>query len=55
MAEPRSHRPIGGRRRRRRRPSPPPTRRNAFDLAMCDEVAATLDALEADERVSAWW
>ncbi|HRW36259.1 MAG TPA: enoyl-CoA hydratase [Aquihabitans sp.] len=30
-----------------------PARRNAFDLAMCDEIATVLDALEADERVGA--
>ncbi len=30
-----------------------PARRNAFDLAMCDEVVATLDALEADVSVGA--
>lgn len=30
-----------------------PERRNAFDLAMCDQVAATLDALEADPAVGA--
>lgn len=28
-------------------------RRNAFDLAMCEQVVATLDALEADEAVGA--
>lgn len=30
-----------------------PARRNAFDLAMCDEVLALVDDLEADERVGA--
>jgi enoyl-CoA hydratase len=30
-----------------------PERRNAFDLAMCDEVVAIVDALEADESVGA--
>ena len=30
-----------------------PARRNAFDLAMCDEVLALVDELEADERVGA--
>ncbi|WP_421120807.1 enoyl-CoA hydratase [Aquihabitans daechungensis] len=30
-----------------------PERRNAFDLAMCDEVIATVDALEADVSVGA--
>lgn len=30
-----------------------PERRNAFDLAMCDEVVATLDALEAGGDVGA--
>ena len=30
-----------------------PQRRNAFDLAMCDEVVAGLDALEADPAVGA--
>jgi enoyl-CoA hydratase len=30
-----------------------PERRNAFDLAMCDEVAALLDTLEADPTVGA--
>lgn len=30
-----------------------PARRNAFDLAMCDEVVAAVDALEADESVGA--
>ena len=30
-----------------------PSRRNAFDLAMCDEVVAAVDALEADESVGA--
>jgi len=30
-----------------------PERRNAFDLAMCDEVAALLDGLEADPGVGA--
>lgn len=30
-----------------------PGRRNAFDLAMCDEVIATVDALEADVSVGA--
>ena len=30
-----------------------PQRRNAFDLDMCDEVVATVDALEADVRVGA--
>ena len=30
-----------------------PARRNAFDLAMCDEVCAAVDALEADPSVGA--
>ena len=30
-----------------------PDRRNAFDLAMCDEVVAVVDALEADPAVGA--
>ena len=30
-----------------------PERRNAFDLAMCDEVVAAVDALEADPGVGA--
>ncbi len=30
-----------------------PERRNALDLAMCDEIVATLDALEADAEVGA--
>lgn len=30
-----------------------PARRNAFDLAMCDEVVAAVDALEADPAVGA--
>ena len=30
-----------------------PQRRNAFDLAMCDEVAATFDAMEANAAVGA--
>ncbi|MGI8755386.1 MAG: enoyl-CoA hydratase [Acidimicrobiales bacterium] len=30
-----------------------PHRRNAFDLAMCGEIVATLDALEADDTVGA--
>jgi enoyl-CoA hydratase len=30
-----------------------PERRNAFDLAMCEEVVAALDALEADPAVGA--
>ncbi|MFN8019139.1 MAG: enoyl-CoA hydratase [Acidimicrobiales bacterium] len=30
-----------------------PERRNAFDLAMCDEVVAVVDALEADPAVGA--
>jgi len=30
-----------------------PKRRNAFDLQMCDEVVATVDALEADVSVGA--
>ncbi len=30
-----------------------PARRNAFDLAMCDEVVAAVDALEADPSVGA--
>lgn len=30
-----------------------PERRNAFDLAMCDEVSETLDRLEADQEVGA--
>jgi enoyl-CoA hydratase len=30
-----------------------PKRRNAFDLAMCEQVVAALDALEADEAVGA--
>ena len=30
-----------------------PARRNAFDLAMCDEVIAAVDALEADGSVGA--
>lgn len=30
-----------------------PERRNAFDLALCDAVVTTLDALEADESVGA--
>jgi enoyl-CoA hydratase len=30
-----------------------PERRNAFDLAMCDETAAALDELEADDGVGA--
>jgi enoyl-CoA hydratase len=30
-----------------------PERRNAFDLAMCDEVVAALDGLEADPEVGA--
>jgi enoyl-CoA hydratase len=30
-----------------------PSRRNAFDLAMCDEVVAAVDALEADASVGA--
>lgn len=30
-----------------------PGRRNAFDLAMCDEAAAAMDGLEADEGVGA--
>jgi enoyl-CoA hydratase len=30
-----------------------PARRNAFDLAMCDEVIAAVDALEADASVGA--
>jgi enoyl-CoA hydratase len=30
-----------------------PARRNAFDLAMCDEVLAIVDALEADPSVGA--
>lgn len=30
-----------------------PARRNAFDLAMCDEVVAAVDALEADPGVGA--
>lgn len=30
-----------------------PGRRNALDLAMCDEIVATLDALEADPEVGA--
>jgi enoyl-CoA hydratase len=30
-----------------------PARRNAFDLAMCDEVVVAVDALEADQSVGA--